>query len=149
MHDLERRRVRRALWGIGPRAPGSTGAVCALRSPSRDRASNASRPCTEVAGATKTPLELARDVEHYLADLPVTSYREPLPRRLARWARRHRTLAQIATAALVLLLLTAGSAAVLLQRMAGQEYRARQTALLMAARLAASTAALQIAGDEV
>jgi hypothetical protein len=33
--------------------------------------------------------------------------------------------------------------------MAGQEYRARQTALLMAARLAASTAALQIAGDEV
>jgi hypothetical protein len=144
VHDLERRRVRRALWGIGPRAPGSTGAVCALRSPSRDRASNASRPCTEVAGATKTPLELARDVEHYLADLPVTSYREPLPRRLARWARRHRTLAQIATAALVLLLLTAGSAAVLLQRMAGQEYRARQTALLMAARLAASTAALQI-----
>jgi serine/threonine protein kinase len=97
----------------------------------------------------ETPLELARDVEHYLADLPVTSYREPLPRRLARWARRHRTLAQIATAALVLLLLTAGSAAVLLQRMAGQEYRARQTALLMAARLAASTAALQIAGDEV
>jgi serine/threonine protein kinase len=92
----------------------------------------------------ETPLELAHDVEHYLADLPVTSYREPLPRRLARWARRHRTLAQLATAALVLLLLTAGTAAVLLNRMAGQEYRARQTALLMAARLAASTAALQI-----
>jgi serine/threonine protein kinase len=92
----------------------------------------------------ETPLELARDVEHYLADLPVSSYREPLPRRLARWARRHRTLAQIATAALVLLVLTAGTAAVLLKQMAGQEYRARQTALLMAARLAASTAALQI-----
>jgi hypothetical protein len=92
----------------------------------------------------ETPLELARDVEHYLADLPVSSYREPLPRRLARWARRHRTVAQLATAALLLLLLTAGTAAVLLNRMAGQEYRARQTALLMAARLAASTAALQI-----
>jgi hypothetical protein len=92
----------------------------------------------------ETPLELAHDVEHYLADLPVSSYREPLPRRLARWARRHRTLAQIATAALVLLVLTAGTAAVLLKQMAGQEYRARQTALLMAARLAASTAALQI-----
>ncbi|NDC53395.1 MAG: serine/threonine protein kinase [Planctomycetia bacterium] len=91
-----------------------------------------------------TPLELARDVEHYLADLPVSSYREPLPRRLARWARRHRTVAQLATAALVLLLLTAGTAAVFLKRMAGDEYRARQTALLMAARLAASTAALQI-----
>ncbi|MFM8413722.1 MAG: protein kinase domain-containing protein [Planctomycetota bacterium] len=92
----------------------------------------------------ETPLELARDVEHYLADLPVSSYREPLPRRVARWARRHRTVAQLATAALLLLLLTAGTAAVLLNRMAGQEYAARQTALLMAARLAASTAALQI-----
>jgi hypothetical protein len=92
----------------------------------------------------ESPLELARDVEHYLADLPVSSYREPLPRRLARWARRHRTLAQVATAALLLLLLTAGTASVLLRRMAGEEYRARQTALLMAARLAASTAALQI-----
>ncbi|MFM8378864.1 MAG: protein kinase domain-containing protein [Planctomycetia bacterium] len=92
----------------------------------------------------ETPLELARDVEHYLADLPVSAYREPLSRRLARWARRHRTVAQLATAALLLLLLTAGTAAVLLRRMAGDEYQARQTALLMAARLAASTAALQI-----
>jgi hypothetical protein len=92
----------------------------------------------------ETPLELARDVEHYLADLPVSAYREPLLRRAARWARRHRTVAQLATAALLLLLLTAGTAAVLLKRMAGQEYQARQTALLMAARLAASTAALQI-----
>ena len=92
----------------------------------------------------ETPLELARDVEHYLADLPVSSYREPLLRRVARWARRHRTVAQLATAGLLLLLLTAGTAAVLLNRMAGQEYAARQTALLMAARLAASTAALQI-----
>lgn len=92
----------------------------------------------------ETPLGLARDVEHYLADLPVSSYREPLPRRVARWARRHRTVAQLATAGMLLLLLTAGTAAVLLNRMAGQEYQARQTALLMAARLAASTAALQI-----
>jgi hypothetical protein len=92
----------------------------------------------------ETPLELAHDVEHYLADLPVTAYREPLPRRLARWARRHRSVAQLAAAALLLLLLTAGTAAVLLKRLAGDEYRARQTALLMAARLAASTAALQI-----
>jgi hypothetical protein len=92
----------------------------------------------------ESPLEMARDVEHYLADLPVSSYREPLPRKLARWARRHRTLAQLATAAVVLLMLTAGGAAIMLRRMAGEEYRARQTALLMAARLAASTAALQI-----
>ncbi len=92
----------------------------------------------------ETPLELAHDVEHYLADLPVKAYREPLSRQLARWARRHRTVAQLATGALILLLLTAGAAAVLLERMAGEEYRARQMALRMAARLAASTAALQI-----
>ena len=92
----------------------------------------------------ESALDLARDVEHYLADLPVTAYREPLPRRLARWTRRHRTLAQLATVALVLLVLTAGTAAVLLRRMAGDEYRARQTALLMASRLAAGAVALQI-----
>jgi len=92
----------------------------------------------------ETPLELAHDVEHYLADLPVTAYREPVLRRLARWSRRHRTVAQLAAGAILLLLLTAGTAAVLLKRMAGEESRARQTALLMAARLAASTAALQI-----
>ena len=56
------RRVRRALWGNGPRAPGSTGAVCPLRSPSRDRASNASLPCTEVAGATTAEFQRADPV---------------------------------------------------------------------------------------
>ncbi len=35
--------------------------------------------------------ELARDVQQWLADEPVTAYREPLPTRLGRWGRRHRT----------------------------------------------------------
>jgi tetratricopeptide (TPR) repeat protein len=38
-----------------------------------------------------TALELAADVEHWLADEPVASYREPLMERLGRWGRRHRT----------------------------------------------------------
>ncbi|MFM8893008.1 MAG: serine/threonine-protein kinase, partial [Planctomycetia bacterium] len=92
----------------------------------------------------ETPLDLARDVDQYLADLPVSSYREPFRRRVARWTRRHRSLAQLGVAALALLLLTAGIASVLLHQMANQEYRARQSALLMGARLAGSTAALQI-----
>ena len=92
----------------------------------------------------ESPLELARDVDNYLADLPVSSYREPLPRKLARWTRRHRSLTQMSVATLLLLLLTAGASSLLLHRMANEEYRARQTALLMAARLAASTAGLQI-----
>src|SRR5205807_6190360 len=34
--------------------------------------------------------ELAREVERWLADEPVIAYREPLPARIARWARRHK-----------------------------------------------------------
>ena len=51
--------------------------------------------------------ELAAEVEHWLADEPVTAYREPLPARVRRWGRRHRgwvaaaaALALTATAAL-------------------------------------------------
>ena len=50
-----------------------------------------------------TALELAKDVDRYLADVPVLAYSEPLPRRVARWARRHRTLAQSLVGALMLL----------------------------------------------
>src|SRR5207244_3938245 len=35
---------------------------------------------------------LADDVEHWLADEPVSAYWEPWPARAARWARHHRTL---------------------------------------------------------
>lgn len=92
----------------------------------------------------ETPLELAHDVEHYLADLPVSAYREPLRRRLARWSRRHRTIAQLGFVSLVATLVVVATSAVLLRRLAADEYRARQTALVMAARLAASSAALEI-----
>jgi hypothetical protein len=91
-----------------------------------------------------SPLELAHDIDAYLADTAVSAYREPLLRRLARWTRRHRTVTQASVAFLALLLLVAGSASLLLRRVAQDEYRSRQTALRLAARLAASTAALQI-----
>jgi serine/threonine-protein kinase len=39
-----------------------------------------------------TAQALAGDVEHWLADEPVSAYREPLTARLGRWARHHRTL---------------------------------------------------------
>jgi tetratricopeptide (TPR) repeat protein len=50
-----------------------------------------------------TALELAEDVEHWLADEPVTAYREPWSVRTGRWLRRHRSL----VAGAVALLLTA------------------------------------------
>lgn len=50
---------------------------------------------------------LARDLEGYLADEPVTAYREHWRDRLPRWARRHRTI--VATVGVALLLLAAGA----------------------------------------
>ena len=54
-----------------------------------------------------TPLALASDVEHWLADEPVTAYREPLAARASRWMRRHRTT--MAAAASLLLAAVVGS----------------------------------------
>jgi serine/threonine protein kinase/Tol biopolymer transport system component len=42
--------------------------------------------------------ELAEDVQRYLADEPVSRYREPLPTRLRRWTRKHRSLVSGAAA---------------------------------------------------
>jgi serine/threonine-protein kinase len=47
-----------------------------------------------------SPQALAGEIENWLADEPVSAYREPLTARVARWARRHRTLV---TASAVLL----------------------------------------------
>ena len=52
-----------------------------------------------------TAMELARDIENYLTDMPVSAYREPAARKLARWARRHRAWAQTLCAGLLLLTL--------------------------------------------
>jgi serine/threonine-protein kinase len=52
-----------------------------------------------------SPRALAEDVEHFLADEPVSAYREPWPDRARRWARKHRTLVTSAAAVVVLGLL--------------------------------------------
>jgi serine/threonine protein kinase len=57
-------------------------------------------------------LEMAVDVEQWLADEPVTAYQEPLSTRLLRWGRRHRPLvaagaALLATAVMALTVSTA------------------------------------------
>jgi serine/threonine-protein kinase len=44
---------------------------------------------------------LAEDVERWLADEPVSAWREPLARRAGRWARRHRTAVTAAAVAVV------------------------------------------------
>ena len=63
----------------------------------------------------RTARALADDLEHWLADEPVSVYREPWTVRLARWARRHRTLVTT-SAALVLAALVALSIGTVLIR---------------------------------
>jgi tetratricopeptide (TPR) repeat protein/tRNA A-37 threonylcarbamoyl transferase component Bud32 len=70
------------------------------------RKAMALRPRERYASA----LALAADVEHWLADEPVTAYREPLGARLSRWARRHPARVAAAVAALLVALLAGGAA---------------------------------------
>jgi serine/threonine-protein kinase len=74
------------------------------------------------AGRYASALALAADVEHWLADEPVTAYRESFPVRLARWRRRHRTL--VAVAAVLLLTAVVG----LTLGLFAVNYERRQTA---------------------
>jgi serine/threonine-protein kinase len=48
-----------------------------------------------------TPRALAEDVERWMADEPVSTWREPLSRRARRWARRNRTAVAMVAAALI------------------------------------------------
>ncbi len=61
-----------------------------------------------------TALELAAEVERWLADEPVTAYPEPLPDRARRWVKRHRPLVTGAAAALLVGLVSLAVAATLL-----------------------------------
>jgi serine/threonine-protein kinase len=84
---------------VNPSAPPALEAVC--------RQAMARDPARRYASAD----ELATDVRRWLADEPVTAYREPFPARAARWARRHRTPV-IAAAVLLITTAIASSAAV-------------------------------------
>ena len=48
-----------------------------------------------------TPRSLAEDIERWMADQPVSCWREPLARRARRWARRNRTAVTAAAAAIL------------------------------------------------
>jgi WD40 repeat protein/tRNA A-37 threonylcarbamoyl transferase component Bud32 len=88
------RRAQQGDWRpprqVKPSVPVALDAVC--------RKAMALRPSDRY----RTALELAADVEHWLADEPVSAYREPWRSRARRWVGRHRTLvATTAAAALV------------------------------------------------
>ena len=68
-----------------------------------------------------SPRELADDLEHWLADEPVSAAREPFLARLARWARRNRTRVVAGMIALVLITIVSVVAAF---RINGERVRA-------------------------
>ncbi len=77
----------------------------------------------------RTAKDLAADVEQWLADQPVTAYREPLQARLGRWARRHKpAVAAVATMVLTALLVGMGGLAAGM-RAVKAEQRNTETAL--------------------
>jgi eukaryotic-like serine/threonine-protein kinase len=59
---------------------------------------------------------LAADVEHWMADEPVSAHREPLTARGRRWMRNHRTLVGVATVLLVATVVGLAAGTVLLDR---------------------------------
>jgi serine/threonine protein kinase/tetratricopeptide (TPR) repeat protein len=85
--------VQRGAWRpprqVKPNTPLPLDAIC--------RKAMALKPEDRYA----TALALAGDVEHWLADEPVTAYREPWTVRSRRWLRRHRALVTGLAAALL------------------------------------------------
>ena len=81
---------------------------------------------TEPEDRYATPKALADDIERWMADEPVTAWREPFSRRARRWARRNRTA--VTAAAVALVAGVVGLAAVLaVQTRAKADLRAAET----------------------
>lgn len=64
----------------------------------------------------RTPLELAADIDNWLADEPVSAWTEPLGLRVRRWLKRHRIVVASASAALLVGLLSLGIVVVIVSR---------------------------------
>jgi serine/threonine protein kinase len=76
-----------------------------------------------------TTRALAADVERWLADEPVSAWREPLRLRAGRWARRHQTGVAACAAGLLVAVLAGGAAAWWLDRQRAEQRQAVQGTL--------------------
>jgi serine/threonine-protein kinase len=92
------------------------------------------------AGRYAAVKELADEVRRWLADEPVTAWREPLPRRVGRWARKHRTGVAVGGA-----LLLAGVVALAVNTVLVNRQKARAEANFELARTAVDDMYTQVA----
>ena len=124
---------------VNASVPPALDAVCrkALRSSASRRYAKAS--------------ELADEIDRWLADEPVSVFREPIGARLARWARRHRNWMYATLAVVVAVIVVSTVASVRLQRLAERERgarisaeRLREQGIRGAAKFAARTVATEI-----
>ena len=99
---------------ISPTTPAALDAICLK--------AMALRPCDRY----DSPRAFAEDIEHWLADEPVSAHGEKRAERMARWLRRHRTWAQAAAAALVIVSLVSSAAALVVERAWSYERTARK-----------------------
>lgn len=76
----------------------------------------------------RTCSAFAADIEHWLADEPVSVYAEPIAIRVGRWVKRHRTLVAAASVLLVAAVVGLGSGTVLLGRANARTQRQRDIA---------------------
>jgi eukaryotic-like serine/threonine-protein kinase len=110
---------------LAPRVPKALEAIClkamALRAVDRYRVVK----------------ELALDVERWLADEPVSAWREPAARRVRRWTQRNRTMVAAAVAALFAALLASGGFAYVEARRVREETIALDRALARVDQIAA------------
>jgi serine/threonine protein kinase/Flp pilus assembly protein TadD len=114
------RKAQRGEWlpprQVKPDVPAALNAVC--------RKAMTPKPSERYA----TAQALAADVERWLADEPVSAFREPLAARSRRWMRRHRTLMSTAGGVLVIALLSATVGLVFISDAWDKEATARKTA---------------------
>jgi serine/threonine-protein kinase len=78
-----------------------------------------------------SPRAMAEDIEHWLADEPVSAHRENRSERLARWLRRHRTWARAAAVALFLVAVISTGASISVRRAWKFEQAARKAEQLV------------------